>query len=98
MSDADGKHKATVPIGAAMGNALFERAVTAIALDDNTSRWVLVSVMKTLAATPEKLTSDDLGHLLREIDRRVRKLVTDAQADAAMKRLYRVLFEQAEEA
>ncbi|SRR5277367_1592747 len=98
MSDADGKHKATVPIGAAKGNPLFERTVKAIALDDNTTRWFLVSVMKTLAATPDKLTSDDLGHLLPEIDRRLRKLVTDAQADAVMKRLYRVLFEQAEQA
>ena len=89
---------ATVPIGAAKGNPLFERTVKAIALDDNTTRWFLVSVMKTLGATPDKLTSDDLGHLRPEIDRRLRKLVTDAQADAVMKRLYRVLFEQAEQA
>ena len=45
MSDADGKHKATVPVGAAKGNPLFEKVVAAVKLDDNTTRWFLVSVL-----------------------------------------------------
>jgi hypothetical protein len=98
MSKSGGKDKATVPISAVKGNPLFEKAVEAIALDDNTTRWLCVSVLKTLGTTPDKLTLDDLGNLLPEIDRRLRKLLPDAQSDAAMKRLYRVLFEQAEPA
>src|SRR5207247_2892526 len=97
MSDANGKNQ-TVPIGAVRGNPLFEKAVAAIGLDDNTTRWLTVSVLKTIGATPDKLTPDDLGNLLPEIDRRLRKLVPDEQADAAMKPLSRVLFEQADPA
>jgi hypothetical protein len=92
------KDMETVPTGSVKGNALFEMAVTAVGLDDDTTRWMLVSTLKTLAVTPEKLTPDDLGNLLPEIDRRLRKLTRDDQADAAMKRLYRLLFEQAEPA
>jgi hypothetical protein len=42
------------------------------------------------------LTADELGHLLPEVDRRLRQLVPEAQADAALKRLYQVLFAEAE--
>jgi hypothetical protein len=98
MSEADGKDLATVPTTSVTGNPLFEKAVTAVGLDDNTTRWLFVSVLKTLAVTPEKLTPDDLGNLLPEIDRRLRKLVQDDQTDAAMKRLYRLLFAQVDSA
>ena len=95
MSDADGKGVRTVPIDAVKGNPLFEKAVTAIGLEETTTRWLCVSVLNTIGTTPQKLTPDELGNLLPEVDRRLRKLVQEAQADAAMKRLYRVLFEQA---
>jgi hypothetical protein len=113
MSDGDGKARAkgkgkaankskgsmaTVPIGAAEGNSLFEKAVSAIGLDDNTTRWLFVSVLNTIGSTPAKLTPEELGNLLPEVDRRLRKLVQDPQADEAMRRLYRVLFDQAERA
>lgn len=98
MSQADGKNLPTVPVAAATGNALFEKAVAAVGLDDATTRWLLVSVLNTIGATPAKLTPEELGNLLPEIDRRLRKLVQEAQADAAVKRVYRVLFEQAETA
>jgi hypothetical protein len=98
MGDRDGKPMATVPVDAAKGNALFEKAVGAIALDDATTRWLCVSVLNTIGVSPQTLTADDLGNLLPEVDRRLRKLVQEAQADAAMKRLYRVLFEQADSA
>lgn len=100
MSKAGGKSKAgkTTPISAVTGNPLFEQAVAALALDDSTTRWFLASTLKTLGSTPETLTLDDLGNLLPEIDRRLRKLLPDAQSDAAMKRLYRVLFDQPESA
>ena len=98
MSDADGKGMATVPIDAVKGNALFEKAVAAIGLEDATTRWLCVSVLNTIGTTPQKLTPEELGNLLPEVDRRLRKLVQEAQADAAMKRLYRVLFEQADSA
>ncbi len=98
----EGKSKktktATVPIGAAKGNPLFESAVGAVGLDDTTTRWLLVSVLNTIGSTPAQLTPDELGNVLPEIDRRLRKLVPEAQADAAVKRVYRVLFTQAESA
>lgn len=97
MSDPDRKKALpTVTIDRARGNSLFERAVVAIGLDDSTTRWTLVSVLHTLGATPSALTPDELGNLLPELDRRLRKLVPDDQADAALKRVYRVLFAQAE--
>jgi len=98
MSNADGKPMPTVPIDAVKGNALFEKSVSAIGLDDATTRWLCVSVLNTIGTSPQKLTPEELGNLLPEVDRRLRKLVQDAQADAAMKRLYRVLFEQADSA
>jgi len=98
MSDPDGKKMATVPIGSVTGNPLFEKAVAAIGLDDTTTRWLFVSVLNAIGATPAQLTPEELGNLLPEVDRRLRKLVPDKQADKAMKRLYRVLFAQAESA
>jgi hypothetical protein len=95
MSDGKGKPMPTVLVEGVKGNALFEKAVVAIGLDDSTTRWLCVSVLKTIGTRPEQLTPEELGNLLPEVDRRLRKLVQEAQADAAMKRLYRVLFEQA---
>jgi len=98
MSDSKSKPMATVPIDAVKGNPLFEKAVDAIGLDDATTRWLCFSVLKTIGTRPEALTPEELGNLLPEVDRRLRKLVQEPQADAAMKRLYRVLFEQADSA
>ena len=96
MSDRDRrKDMATVPTSAVAGNPLFEQAIEAIGLDDGSTRWLFVSVLKTLGITPEGMSHDDLGNLLPEIDRRLRKLVQEEQADAAMKRLYRLLFAEA---
>jgi hypothetical protein len=88
----------TVPIGAIKGNSLFEKAVAAIGLDDTTTRWLVYSVLNTVGANPGQLTPEELGNLLPEIDRRLRKLVPDEQADVAVKGLYRVLFDHAEPA
>jgi hypothetical protein len=96
MSDGRGKSLPTVPINADKGNALFEQAVHAVALDENTTRWLLASVLNAIGATPAKLTADELGNVLPEIDRRLRQLLPDAGADTALKRLYRLLFTQAE--
>ena len=98
MSDVDGKAQPTIPLAAAAGNALFEKAVAAIGLDEATTRWLSMSTLNTIGATPAKLTAEELGNLLPEFDRRLRKLLPEGQADAAVKRLYRVLFEQAESA
>jgi hypothetical protein len=95
MSDVAGKNVATVPIGDVKGNALFEKAVGAVGLDDSMMRWLLVSALNMIGSTPTTLTPDELGVLLPEIDRRLRKLVQQAQADLALKRLVRLLFEQA---
>jgi hypothetical protein len=96
MSDADSKRSPTVPLDAIKGNALFEKAVSAIGLHDGTTRWLCVSVLNTIGTSASQLTAEELGNLLPEFDRRLRKLAQDNQADQAMKRLYRVLFEQAD--
>jgi hypothetical protein len=96
MSAADRNDVVTVPIADVKGNALFEKAVAATELDDATMRWLLFSALKTIGSTPAKFTPDELGSLLPEIDRRLRKLMQDAQADLSMKRLFHVLFDQAE--
>lgn len=84
-----------MPLSAAKGNALFDEAVGAVGLDDGAARWMLVSVLNAIGTTPAKLTADELGNVLPEIDRRIRQLVQPEQADQAMARLYRVLFDQA---
>jgi len=93
---SDKQHRDTVPISAVIGNALFEKAVAAVGFDEGTTRWLFVSALNTVGARPLLLTPEELGNLLPEVDRRLRKLVPEDQADAALKRLYRVLFELAE--
>jgi hypothetical protein len=95
MGDSRKKDMDTVSMGTVSGNPLFERAVTAIGLDGNTTRWLLVSVLSTVGCAPDALTPDELGHLLPEVDRRLRLLIKEPEADAAMKRLYNVMFDQA---
>jgi hypothetical protein len=95
MGDSRRTDMETVSMGTVKGNALFEKAVESIGLDDKTVRWLFVSVLSTMGHSPETLTPDELGNLLPEVDRRLRLLVKEPQADQAMKRLYRVLFDQA---
>ncbi len=95
MGESQGKNHPTVAITTARGNKLFEKAVAAAELDDAAMRMLMVSALNTIGATPKELTPDELGNLLPEIDRRLRKLVQQTQADQAMARLYRVLFDQA---
>ena len=73
------------------GNQLFEAAIDAIGLDPGIMRRLLASALNTLGATADHLSPDDLGVLLPEIGRRLRKLVLSEQVDAAMKRLHQVL-------
>jgi hypothetical protein len=86
----------TVPISTARGNELFEKSVAAVGFDEGTVRWLLVSVLNTIGCAPAELGPEDLGNLLPEVDRRLRQLAQDAQVDAAMTRLRRVLFELAD--
>ena len=91
----DSRGTPTLPLDAVNGNALFEKAVRSIALDDATTRWLFVSVLNTIGATAAKLTAEELGNLLPELDRRLRKLVPETAAQAAVQRLRGVLFDQA---
>jgi hypothetical protein len=95
MSKSGRKDMETMSMGTSRGNPLFESAVAAIGLDEGTTRWLLVAVLSTIGVSPEALTPDELGLLLPEMDRRLRLLLKEQQADAAMKRLYNVLFDQA---
>ncbi len=85
-------------MGGTWGNALFERVVVAIGLDERTTRWLVTSVLNTIGATPTALTAEELGNLLPEFDRRLRKLVRGAQADAALKRLFHLVVGEAGQA
>ena len=96
MTGGKDKGGPTIPIRLAEGNPLFEKTVAALALDEGTIRWMLVSVLNTIGSTPQKLNPDELGTLLPEIDRRLRKLVPDTQADPAIRRVYHLLFEHTE--
>jgi hypothetical protein len=96
MSGAASKNVATVPICYVKGNTFFEKAVAAIGLDQAMVRPLLASVLNMIGATPSSLTPEDLGILLPELDRRLRKLVQSTQADVAMKRIFRILVEPAE--
>jgi hypothetical protein len=96
MSGAIGKNVETVPISYVKGNTFFERVVSTVGLDDSMMRWVLASALNMIGSTPTALTPDDLGVLLPEIDRRLRKLVQPAQADVVMKRMFRILVENPE--
>jgi hypothetical protein len=94
MSEGDSKRHLsypTVPLSTLPGNDLFEAAVSAVALDESTVRWMLTSVLRTIGATPENLTPEELGNTLPEVDRRLRQLVQPEQADKAMARLYSAL-------
>ncbi len=98
MSVPDQHRLVTVPMAGAWGNALYERVVAAIGLDERTTRWLVTSILNPVGSTPTSLTPDELGHLLPEFDRRLRKLVRGAQADAAVKRLFHVVLGEAERA
>ncbi len=98
MSDKGAKNLSTVPLCTIDGNQLFEKAVTSIGVDESTARWLFVSVLNTIGMRPSELTPDELGNVLPEVDRRLRQLVQEAQADAAMKRLFHLLLEQSEPA
>ena len=71
------KDRETVPISGVNGNALFEKAVAAVGLDETAMRWLFVSVLNTIGTTPAHLTPEELGNLLPEVDRRLRKLVQE---------------------
>jgi hypothetical protein len=73
------------------GNALFEAAVRAIGFDRDVVRLTLTSILNTIGAYADAMTPDELGIVLPEIDRRMRKLAPDDIVDAAMKRLQHVL-------
>jgi hypothetical protein len=81
----------TVQVSSEKGNALFERAVTALGYDAAAMRWMMVSALNTVGATPASVTPDELGNLLPEVDRRLRQLILADQADEAMGRLYSCL-------
>ena len=88
----------TVRFDAIQGNALFEKAVRAVGADEAGTRWLFVSVLNAIGATPAMLTPDELGTLLPEVERRLRQLLPEPTADPAVQRLRRVLIEHAESA
>jgi len=73
------------------GNDVFERVATCIGLDAMTSRRLLAEVIKPIGSAPLRVTIEEVGALLPEIERRVRLLVRDEIADHTVRRLRRLL-------
>jgi hypothetical protein len=74
-----------------LGNALFERAVAAVGFDGNMVRPLLAQIVRSVGAEPDELTPDDLGHLIPEVERRLRMAVPSDAAVQAVKGLVSLL-------
>ena len=82
----------TTPLAAfAGGNALFERAVTAVGLNEAFSRRVLSEVFGSIGSSPMEASADELGLLLPEVERRMLLALPFETAAPAMARLRRML-------
>jgi hypothetical protein len=79
----------TVPFKKSIaGNDLFDRAVEG---EDPTLAAVLAETLTLVGIAPEELTADQLGHVLPEVERRLRLLMQGDQARAVIMRMRRVV-------
>ncbi|HTM21044.1 MAG TPA: hypothetical protein VL172_11065 [Kofleriaceae bacterium] len=70
------------------GNELFSRAVGALG---GANSLILRDTLKAMGSGPDRLTADELGVALPEIERRVRMLMQPQAASDCMARLRHVL-------
>jgi hypothetical protein len=79
----------TVPFKKSIaGNDLFDRAVEG---EDPTLAAVLAETLALVGTDPEQLNADQLGHVLPEVERRLRLLMQGDQARAVIMRMRRVV-------
>jgi hypothetical protein len=74
-----------------LGNELFERSIKAVGFDGNMVRPLLAQIIHSVGAAPDSLTPDELGHLIPEIERRLRLAVPSDSADQAVRGLVNLL-------
>lgn len=74
------------------GNALFDRVVFAIGLDQAATRFMVADLLRTIGSSPQDMTPDELGALLPTLEHRVRLMVPGDPADNAVARLRQLLF------
>jgi hypothetical protein len=75
------------------GNDLYHRAVFAIGKHSSAVAAILESTMRAIGASAEKLSMDELGVMLPEIERRLRLLVPADEVQGSMGRLRRLMFD-----
>jgi hypothetical protein len=73
------------------GNSLFRGASVALGLQGHTARILIMDVLKRAGFTPDKVTVDELGGLLPEIELLVRKLMPPEMVQERLQRLQRFL-------
>ncbi len=87
MSTSERNKRTMTSLDKFHGSKLFERAAFTIGLDDLISRRLLFEALAASLTDPWKMTMDDLGAILPEVDRRLRLLVPSDDASAAFARL-----------
>ena len=79
----------TVPFKKSIaGNDLFDRAVEG---EDPTLATILLDTLHLVGAQPESLTPSQLGEVLPEVERRLRRFLDDDETLALMARLRNLL-------
>lgn len=76
-----------------LGNSLFDRAVFAIGIDGKVTRQLIVEILATVGSDARKITIQELGVLLPEVDRRLRLLLPPAAAGRSIARLRKLVLE-----
>jgi hypothetical protein len=74
-----------------VGNSLFNRAVFAIGFDGSLTRNELAALLGAKGILPRDVTVEDLDRLLPEIEKRLRLLVPQAEAEKSLDRLRKML-------
>jgi hypothetical protein len=87
MSDERSRKNTAVAMDRYHGSPVFEKAAFTIGLDDFVSRRLLWESAAAALTDPWKLTIDDLGLLLPEVERRLRLLVPGDEASEAFARV-----------
>ncbi len=81
----------TVTLSRVGGNLLFERSIGALGLDPTLMSRVLGEVLLRSGTTPMRVSPDDIGFVLPEIERRMLMLAPLERVKPGMGRLRRLI-------
>jgi hypothetical protein len=73
------------------GNLLFERVIAALGFDDSLMRRVVADSLHRYGATPTRVTPQDMGMLLPDIERKLVLIAGHDRAAPGLARLRRLL-------